>query len=516
MKKEKQKTPEAPKLLGAVEFRALAEFLAQIDYSQATLGAKLGLSGPLDYEAVRRLPAREGKPQTALDVMLRLFVLGGTASGLDIRKLLPKRIPALLESFGLLGRAPKHPGKWAALAMLYPLHDVWIVSDRWNSADGSPYHSFSDIVYPANANNTIQFLEWLPCDKCENFLELCAGTGVLALLAAKHFATRAWATDIAPRSVHFAEFNRRLNGLENVTVLQGDMFEPVRGLQFDRIVAHPPYMPSLKPAEVYYDGGPDGELITGTAIREVHQYLRPGGRLILQTLGTDRQSASFEQRIRGWLGSASDEFHLAIIARRLIEPSQFAASSALRDGGGMELAEQWKRFFRKSEIIRLVYGIVVLERRQGDGAAYSVHRLVGPQSRLAEAEWLMQWEAYAAHPRSRGELLGLRPVTSPRAELRITHRPQDGELQPAGALLVTEYPFSLECNVPAWTGYVLSFADGSRTVREIYEQCRERRFVHPETPAEEFAGYVGTLISGGFLELKERPLPAGADAKPNA
>ena len=216
------------------------------------------------------------------------------------------------------------------------------------------------------------------------------------------------------------------------------MFEPVRGLQFDRIVAHPPYMPSLKPAEVYYDGGPDGELITGTAIREVHQYLRPGGRLILQTLGTDRQSASFEQRIRGWLGSASDEFHLAIIARRLIEPSQFAASSALRDGGGMELAEQWKRFFRKSEIIRLVYGIVVLERRQGDGAAYSVHRLVGPQSRLAEAEWLMQWEAYAAHPRSRGELLELRPVTSPRAELRITHRPQDGELQPAGALLVTE------------------------------------------------------------------------------
>jgi len=387
------------------------------------------------------------------------------------------------------------------------LHDIWIVSDRWNAPDGGPYHSFSDIVYPANANNTIHFLDWLPGNPCETFLELCAGTGVLALLAAKHFAKHAWATDIAPRSVHFSEFNRRLNALENVTVLLGDLFEPVRGLKFDRIVAHPPYMPSLKPAEVYYDGGPDGELITGTTIREVSNYLRPGGRLLLQTLGTDRKTASLEERLRAWLGSASEHFHLAIIARRIIEPSQFATSSALRDGGGKELADQWKRFFQKSEITRLLYGLLVLQAKPEGETPFTVQRLVGPESRLAEAEWLIRWETHCSSDAGRAALLLERPVASPRTELRITHRPVDGELHPADAQLAIEYPFSLQCQVPPWTGYLLAMADGSRTFQQMFDQSKQRHILRPDTPADEFARYAASLVSGGFLELATWPLP---------
>ncbi len=502
-----------PKLLPDSEFRRLADFLARIDYSQATLGARIGVDGPLDYDAVRSLPPRTGKAGDALEVMLRLFVQGAQVSGLDIKEHLPAEITELLEAFGLLARLPSQPGKWASQAMLYPLHDIWIASDRWSAPDGGTYQSFADIVYPGNANNTIEFLNWIPGDRCEAFLELCAGTGVLALLAAKHFAARAWATDIAPRSVHFSEFNRRLNGLENVVVLQGDLFDPVRGLQFDRIVAHPPYMPSLKRAEVYYDGGPDGELITSTAIREAGAFLKPGGKLFLQTLGTDRKSASFEERTMSWMGSATGRFHLAIIARRMIEPGRFAASSALRDGGGAALADQWNRFFKKAEITRLIYGLVILQAADPGASPFALQRLVGQESRLAEVEWLLRWEAHCATPGGKTALMSEHPVTSPRVEMQVTHRMQEGEFQPSGARLSTDYPFSLECEVPPWTGFLLAMADGSRTFAELFEECKQRRLLRAETPAEEFARYAASLVSGGFLELERWPLPKPAVVK---
>lgn len=501
--------PAPPKLLSAQDFSALARTLQNVHYTQEAIGARLGLRGPLDYEAVRALPERQGNPRDALELLLRLFVLGVSESGLEIKKHLATEFGALLEAFGLLHRVPTQPGKWAAQAMLYPLRDILIVSDRWNSADGSPYQSFPDIVYPANSNNTLQFLECLPQDPCERFLELCAGTGVIALLAAKHYAKHAWATDIAPRSVHFAEFNRRLNALSNVTVRQGDLFEPASawGGQFDRIAAHPPYMPSLKPAEVYYDGGPDGELITSTIIRDVSKYLEPGARMFLQTMGTDRQNISFEQRIRSWLDSASDEFNLAIIARRLVEPGQFAIGSAVRDGGGNELANQWKAYFRKREIVRLVYGLIVLERKSAPGTPFTIQRMVGEQSGWAETEWLLRWEAEAHNPERIRKLLLLRPMTSPRAELRITHKKVAADLVPAEAMLVTDYPFSLECKVPAWTGYLLALSDGTRTVAQICEECKQRQCIPANTPVEEFAGYTANLISGGILEVLEWPLP---------
>ncbi len=499
-----------PKLLSEKEFRRLAEFLSQIDFSQAALGARIGVSGPLDYDTLKALPPRTGKAADALEVMLRLFIAGTQVSGLDIKEHIPEAIAQLLEQFGLLDRVANQPGKWAAQAMLYPVHDIWICSDRWSSPDGGPYHSFSEIVYPGNANNTIEFLNWIPGDRCETFLELCAGTGVLALLAAKHFAARAWATDIAPRSVHFSEFNRRLNGLENVVTLQGDLFDPVRNLQFDRIVAHPPYMPSLKRVEVYYDGGPDGEIITSTTLREAANYLKPQGKLFLQTLGTDRKSATFEQRIKGWVGSASERFHLAIIARRMIEPSRFAASSALRDGGGSELADQWNRFFKKAEITRLVYGLVILQGAEEGAEPFAVQRLVGSDSRLAEAEWLLRWECYCATKEGQAALLDELPRTSTRMEMQVTHKMRDGEFQPAGARLSTEYPFSLECAVPPWTGFLLAMADGSRTFADLFEECKQRRLLRADTPTEEFVRYSASLVSGGFLELEKWPLPKPA------
>src|SRR5215216_4981730 len=92
-------------------------------------------------------------------------------------------------------------------------------------------------------------------------LDLCSGTGILGLTAAR-FGARATAIDLSRRAVLNARLNARLNGLD-LEVLRGDMFEPVRGRRFDMIVSNPPYIPAPpgdgpSGAARAWDAGADG------------------------------------------------------------------------------------------------------------------------------------------------------------------------------------------------------------------------------------------------------------------
>jgi release factor glutamine methyltransferase len=74
-------------------------------------------------------------------------------------------------------------------------------------------------------------------------LDLCTGSGYLAIAAALGGASEVTAVDISRRAVLAARLNARLNRVR-VEALRGDLFEPVRGRRFDVIVSNPPYVPS--------------------------------------------------------------------------------------------------------------------------------------------------------------------------------------------------------------------------------------------------------------------------------
>jgi release factor glutamine methyltransferase len=115
-------------------------------------------------------------------------------------------------------------------------------------------------------------------------LDLCAGTGILALTAAR-LGARATAVDLARRAVLNAKLNARLNGLA-LEVLRGDLFAPVSGRRFDVIVSNPPYIPT-PPGEVprgaalAWDAGPDGREFLDRICDRALAHLRPGGRILL-------------------------------------------------------------------------------------------------------------------------------------------------------------------------------------------------------------------------------------------
>ena len=115
-------------------------------------------------------------------------------------------------------------------------------------------------------------------------LDLCSGTGILGLTAAR-LGARTIAVDLSRRAVLNARLNARLNRLD-LRVLRGDLFEPVGGRRFDLIVSNPPYIPA-PPGEAprgaarAWDAGPDGRAFLDRICDRAAGHLHAGGRILL-------------------------------------------------------------------------------------------------------------------------------------------------------------------------------------------------------------------------------------------
>jgi SAM-dependent methyltransferase len=109
-------------------------------------------------------------------------------------------------------------------------------------------------------------------------LDLGCGCGVLALLLAR-VATQVVATDLNPRAVAMTRLNAALNGIENVSVRQGDLFAPVAGERFDLIVSQPPFLGCAdgESRVLFLHGGRRGDELTRRIVEELPAYLSAQG-----------------------------------------------------------------------------------------------------------------------------------------------------------------------------------------------------------------------------------------------
>jgi release factor glutamine methyltransferase len=119
-----------------------------------------------------------------------------------------------------------------------------------------------------------------------SILDLCTGSGALAVLAAQQHSAEVVAIDVSIRAVLTTRINARLNGVR-VTAMRGDLFEPVGRRRFDLIVSNPPYLPtpngapgSHSPARAW-EAGPSGRQFLDRICREAPAHLSTGGRLLL-------------------------------------------------------------------------------------------------------------------------------------------------------------------------------------------------------------------------------------------
>jgi release factor glutamine methyltransferase len=160
-------------------------------------------------------------------------------------------------------------------------------------------------------------------------LDLCTGSGCLALALAMAFPDAdVFGTDVSEKAWEYATDNARINGVQNVTFLKGNLYEPVKGRTFDIIVSNPPYIkrediPTLQPEIRGWeplealDGGEDGLWFYREILSRVSEYLVPGGFLVME-LGQGFARDVLEKAKQSGFGSAALVKDYAGIERILI------------------------------------------------------------------------------------------------------------------------------------------------------------------------------------------------------
>ncbi len=135
-----------------------------------------------------------------------------------------------------------------------------------------------NVFNPVIGRTTAFFIRNMIIPRDAKVLELGTGTGAIAASAAR-YTTRVVATDINPFAVKCAKATMRLNNAEDsVEVIEGDLFTPVQGHQFDVILFNPPYFsgtPRGLLAQAWY-AGPHLEVIN-RFLTEARVYLAPEG-----------------------------------------------------------------------------------------------------------------------------------------------------------------------------------------------------------------------------------------------
>ena len=117
-------------------------------------------------------------------------------------------------------------------------------------------------------------------------LDLCTGSGVLAIAAASDCAAEVTAVDVSRRAVVAVKLNARLNGVR-VEALRGDLFAPLAGRRFDLIISNPPYLPG-KAGELprrglarAWEGGRSGRVFIERIAAGAARHLTEEGTLLL-------------------------------------------------------------------------------------------------------------------------------------------------------------------------------------------------------------------------------------------
>ncbi len=132
-------------------------------------------------------------------------------------------------------------------------------------------------------------------------LDLCTGSGCLAILAAQRFPNATIdAVDLSADALDVAKRNVGDYELENrVALHRGDLFSPIGDARYDLIIANPPYVDAGGMAglprecefepKMAFDGGTDGLDLVRIILNEAKQHLTPYGGLLCE-IGRGREN----------------------------------------------------------------------------------------------------------------------------------------------------------------------------------------------------------------------------------
>ena len=202
------------------------------------------------------------------------------------------------------------------LPAAYLTHEAWQAGLRFYVDERVliPRSYFADLLVEG-------FAPWVEDSwSVENALDLCTGSGCLAILMAHAFPNaRIDAADISQDALEVAQRNVADYDLrERICLVQGDLFAGLEKRKYDLIISNPPYVTALAmrdlPAEYRHEpesalaAGDDGLNIVRRILADAKAHLKPHGLLAVE-VGHNREivEAAFPQLPITWIDTDSGE-----------------------------------------------------------------------------------------------------------------------------------------------------------------------------------------------------------------
>lgn len=145
-----------------------------------------------------------------------------------------------------------------------------------------------------------QFSEFKNPKKIKRVLDLCTGSGCIALAIAKNLPQALVdASDYSKEALEVAKINRKKHGLEKrVQLFHSDVFRSIPTQKYDLIVSNPPYVDQhdfdTMPEEYQHEpemaliSGQDGLFVTNQIIQQSRQFLSDDGVLIVEVGNSEK------------------------------------------------------------------------------------------------------------------------------------------------------------------------------------------------------------------------------------
>jgi len=161
---------------------------------------------------------------------------------------------------------------------------------------GSEYYVDERVLIPRSPIGELienHFEPWVEYQQVNNILDLCTGSGCIAIACAQYFPDAIVdAGDISSDCIDVAEINRERLDIDNVAFYESDLFKNIPKKKYDIIVSNPPYVDEedfndiptefLAEPKLGLTSGKDGLILTKEILKQASEYLNDGGILIVE------------------------------------------------------------------------------------------------------------------------------------------------------------------------------------------------------------------------------------------
>ena len=483
------------------DYLRAAEILHRADFSEQSVQRVLERKDILAMAAseVPRILRRTAEP-TPLNTLIRLLFIGLPAPAQAVREALhPMPLEAWTQAELLC--PPDARGQVEPRVQIWPVGGLLLVVDLPWRRDAAPP---ADFVVPPGPL-TLQLANLSIDRPCRQVLDLGTGSGALALMVAPRAET-VLATDSNSRALAFTRFNLRLNRIDNVRCLAGDLFDPVAGQQFDLILCNPPFVISPTQRFLFRDSGERGDVFCRRLVRAAVEHVNPGGFFQFTANIAHLAGRSWKADLEEWFDGLGCD--VLVFADHVETASEYAMTWILstESKDPQQVAsryEVWTEFFERERIEAISYLFVTL-RRTGSGRNW-IHiddppcRIVGPCGE--EVLRFFACRDAFGDPAAADSLLAERVRLAPGTRLTQEYVATDEGLELSeirinkmGGL---QYPLGIHRNVAG----LLAGCDGARTVRNLLEEMVSTLEVSWDQALPVVLPAIRTLIERGVLVI---------------